>query len=125
MREIKFRCWDGIRYTTAGVGYNNSTGELLASPKSTSVLEQFTGLLDKNGKEIYEGDVVFTKWEEFAVGRDDGSKSIVHMCQKLGGWGTHHTKEVCGKWCMHLKFHCFPKHTEVIGNVHENPELLK
>ncbi len=88
------------------------------------LIEQFTGLTDKNGREIYEGDIVFTKWEEFAVGRDDGSTNIVFFSKKLGGWAKNKEGKD-GKWNYHLVFHCFPKHTEVIGNIHENPELLK
>lgn len=59
MREIKFRCWNGedmispdyITRDGRGCWTENSI------PTSSDKLMQFTGLLDKNGKEIYEGDV--------------------------------------------------------------------
>jgi uncharacterized phage protein (TIGR01671 family) len=61
-REIKFRAWDGIRMTTTGIQFNNTTGELLFIPKGT--LMQYTGLRDRKGVEIYEGDIAKITWAE-------------------------------------------------------------
>ena len=76
---------------------------------------QFTGLKDKNGKEIYEGDIVKTN-ETF-------SKNIIKKVEwiiKISGWNIH--PEHIGKKPTE-KMHC--SHLEVIGNIYENPELLK
>jgi hypothetical protein len=72
------------------------------------VVEQFTGLLDKNGKEIYEGDIF--NWEHNGVAVS--CNNIVDMADFLGG---HY-------WIVHNRGK--PEY-EVIGNVHENPELLE
>jgi hypothetical protein len=66
--------------------------------ETQSTLEQFTGLLDKNGKEIYEGDITENGIIEFRVGAFRvGSHPLEENSLDLG----------------------------VIGNIHENPELLK
>ena len=79
---------------------------------------QFTGLMDKNGNEIYEGDII--KWHK------DGLMYVVKFwhgmfyasveeCNKgiLGGFPLHALTE-------HEDWKC-----EIIGNIYDNPELLK
>lgn len=76
------------------------------------ILMQSTGLKDKNGKEIFEGDVVKT-------------------FRKIGkGWIESHVEgnivkysNITAKWYPYNLPNV--KKTEVIGNIHENPELLK
>lgn len=71
---------------------------------------QFTGLTDKNGKKIFEGDIVshFVNGKEFkgVVRYVDGAFGI--RCEDGAG-----------------QFLCFCNNGEVIGNIHDNPELLK
>jgi hypothetical protein len=67
MREIKFRAWDGKRmHEVCRLGLNGFSTDLWSpSPVSCDIrhtkdltIMEFTGLHDKNGKEIYEGDIV-------------------------------------------------------------------
>lgn len=66
MRQIKFRAWDkhGEIFRTEfyinfdGVLYYNSSIGIKKCTEDNYVLNQFTGLLDKNGKEIYQGDIM-------------------------------------------------------------------
>lgn len=74
---------------------------------------QFTGLYDKNGKEIYEGDIVRTH----PIPRDINpirERCIVVWGLGFGGYGL----QVNGEWCTYS----IDDSTEVIGNIYENPE---
>ena len=80
-------------------------------PMETANLMQYTGLKDKNGKEIYEGDII----EKSAYDNDH----LIGAVQMING-----------RWCTNESFNYdalnFPLHVvEIIGNIHENPELLK
>ena len=75
-------------------------------------LGQFTGAYDRNGKEIYEGDIVFAK------SAGEYKKCLVvyaeHSCNFI-----LHTK--IGPWYIHGEIDSM---LEVIGNIHDNPELI-
>ena len=68
---------------------------------------QFTGIHDKNGKEIYEGDILENQKERSVVYFEDGCFYVKFKdCRyRIGGFDRNYIR--------------------VIGNIHENPELLK
>ena len=124
MREIKFRAWDkrrqqfhwGISNVCLTLGGNlmwqfgfKSPDFLDKEEAEDYVLQQYTGLHDKNGEEIYEGDII----------RDNEKKNHkVLWDSSLYGWspfGCHIPWSVGS----------LPKHFEVIGNIYENPELVE
>lgn len=81
---------------------------------------QFTGLLDKNGKEIYEGDIVSV--DDFSSAYSSPYTGKVIM--RGGQWCVEYYKEY--RCCPPLFFDDFAdRKTEVVGNIYDNPELLK
>ena len=103
MREIKFRAWD------------TTLKRLIPKPRwqtcyndVNSILMQYTGLKDKNGKEIYEGDIVKSNDHSIWVVKWDCDYASF-MIQSFGNRGL--------SWLMHIT-------PEVIGNIYENPELV-
>lgn len=121
MREIKFRAWD--RNTEAprsvaridwSIGFDGHPAIYFVDKgwvthSSDYILEQFTGLHDKNGREIYEGDIIRSKNFSASVVNYDETCAMF----RVGDIGfidvesLHHDNE----W-------------EYIGNIHENHELL-
>ena len=130
MRKIKFRAWDKFNETHWCQGDSETVDEFFIRLKciieggNNLIFEQFTGLLDKNGKEIYEGDIVDSdnfdlvvcflsnyKYET-SVDENDGEHYYVYLTGFFG-----HYKDKSGYSTLHNEL-------EVIGNIYENPELV-
>lgn len=111
-REIKFRAWDKARKEYWGP-YDFLNDETLPRPIRNMVVEQYTGLEDVNGKEIYEGDIVTLngEWEE--IEHDDCSiVTFENGCFRVGDGYENEAGSYLSDW-------------RIIGNIHEDPELLE
>lgn len=105
-------------------------GEELFTNYIQGELMQFTGLLDKNGKEIYEGDVLFRR-EDDEYYRVD-SMFPVHRHTHVTNIGYRNTDggfvlrdNPAGQIDNMDDWMSWPEMYEVIGNIYENPDLLK
>lgn len=119
MREIKFRLWskhakkmfyDGFYISQNGDLFQNDS--LDYKNKDSFEVMQYTGLKDKNGKEIYEGDILEISGHPFqgSIGIDGNYEVAYNEYMELS----------CGGWYLHRMRHW----AGVIGNIYENPELL-
>ena len=142
MREILFRgkmdngewvygsfCMDALEQFNGLCGvdgfirlYDKAKGKMQTYEVDRETVGQYTGLMDKNGKRIFEGDIVAQNWYDYDEPRDDSFGKVV-FCEydcsfsvmdvnkdgfmPLGRCGSYHWE------------------VEVIGNVHDNQELLK
>ncbi|MEC1900996.1 YopX family protein [Bacillus atrophaeus] len=145
MRKIKFRAWDEnsqemiyeVGITPEGIPYSipeNAEGCDQFNYFLTCHKMQYTGLKDKNGREIYEGDIIHcVHWffdgneieEHFtaSVGFRDGSFTLEDIdCRYYSDYtGEENGKGIC--WIGDINY-CEEDY-EVIGNIYENPELLE
>ena len=132
-REIKFRAWEkntnqmmkvynvihcegGLRVEGTGVHIGNGwvTQENGYKHNCDAILMQYTGLKDKNGVEIYEGDVVKFNF----TGREEGTSEVKW---EYGEWNVTDFSED-----VRISDNLYgAAYIEVMGNIHQNPELLK
>jgi len=140
MREIKYRGrWsDKKHWVYGGIQHGLDGGWAISANACTSFqvdqesIGQFTGLHDKNGKEIYEGDIV--EYRDFNT-RDKDWKTANVYWMAWGDWAhipfLHpFGSPVAGKpdeegRSVNTVYVTPSSACEVIGNIHENPELLK
>ena len=137
MKEIKFRAWHRKRR----VIYHNVCFDSYGYPmqlkgpgidvldfvrRDDCELMQFIGLRDKNGEEIYEGDII--KWISGNKGYYFEGTVIKHNKYDRSGWGmllnNQKRYNVFQSWFIDDEIIIvFPLNCEIIGNIYENPKL--
>lgn len=123
-RPLKFRCWNGEQMVSPDWigrdGYGHWTENSI--PTSSNKLMQFTGLRDKNGKEIYEGDILKVITKSLPLGKDANGYTFFGVVKFDYGEYIISFKEKFGflnslkNWALN--------HSEIIGNLFEHPNLL-
>jgi uncharacterized phage protein (TIGR01671 family) len=133
-REIKFRAWSPkekkyflpnccVHAWNDDYGYASLDQGLIGEdfkdekPETEVILQQFTGLQDSTGKDIYEGDIV-NSWtptiEDRTVSASSSTERTFIVEFKNGGFNVGNKTEC---WSCHKEY-------KVIGNIFENPELI-
>lgn len=135
-REIKFRAWDGESFWSsdsffvsgegAAYWYGAVDDHFELQRKPNLVISQSTGLKDKNGKEIYEGDVVRALRVKYGrgrralsniVGHDEMNLECVFDEERAAFMFRHNAMKWSALFGLEDTY-------EVIGNIYENPDLL-
>lgn len=122
-REIKFRAWNSnenqwVSYYHISKCFVEAIDCVEFRADDNIKLMQYTGLKDKNGKEIYEGDIVISDYDNSSCVCEWNNEFMCYMFR--GKFINKNTDEVE----FELGGASY-KRLEVIGDIYENPELLK
>lgn len=119
MREIKFRAWDKLNkemFNVESINFQERKvyRDIVSYRKFNDIeLMQYTGLKDKNNKEIYEGDIVKL--------RNNHGMGVVKYYDEWGAFVIEYTKP---KPLVVLGMNYYIEDIKILGNIYENSELL-
>ncbi len=129
MREIKFRVWSTKNNKAIMIPLTFFNAGDLIQEKDWIVM-QYTGLKDNDDVEIYEGDIVRGRYENEVeiivfgnIGYDGKWNGLTGFTLK--SWESKHWETHESDGFYELEYHFEPEELEVVGNIYENPELLK
>ena len=154
MREIKFRAWDKVGkklWTVTSIQFANNQGFIasyglgvdfvfMGTDKDGNIfrgssvdcdLMQYTGRKDKNGVEIYEGDILHWQWTAGDDEVNDLNKGDFVVVWKYGSWQLDipagvPMPPIAGLWKSIDDMETENEQTyEVVGNIYANPELVQ
>ena len=138
-RELKFRVWNTLTKKTYHTGFavqanghvtldgslikddNLAAGWKIYENEGELIPQQFTSLKDKNGKEIYEGDII-----EFSL-KDFKQTYQIYWNQEMLRWDYTSLKDNIEDPCA-CEYDLFERNfsnSEIVGNIFENLELFK
>lgn len=122
MKENKYRAWlkDYGHFAIQGEP-DLETLQSFIHHYGDLELEQFTGLIDKNGKEIFEGDILTEEFTEYGV--SIGVYKEVVYDKENAGWSVDVSLEKDRSYLCPI-FDYFEENIEVVGNIHQNKDLL-
>tara|TARA_R110000850_G_scaffold113828_1_gene228494 strand:+ start:117 stop:506 length:390 start_codon:yes stop_codon:yes gene_type:complete len=124
--EIKFRALDDGKMLFSPINTNYGLSRFLGYIREDAILMQFTGLQDKNGVDIYEGDTLEFK-------NDLGRNAKAKIFYKKGGlcynchdddFKKHPEKIIFYESCADMQSKGWITQFEITGNIHENKELI-
>jgi len=127
-RTIKFRAID-VKTNNWVFGYYSDNAHIFDANQGVKTkikkktLGQFTGLLDKNGVEIYENDIV-KGTADYKVGKIEYLNGAFMLLNEPLGLSLWAGDDECGQDAVEIEPSDTKKWATVIGNIYQNPELL-
>jgi uncharacterized phage protein (TIGR01671 family) len=124
-RKIKFRAWDKIDNKMFAMGYNEGFWAFIEVESDRYEIMQFTGLHDEQDKEIYEGDIIEIPWK-FNPKQPHRKCVVTFNNDNASFTANYKDKNEIVRFLIDCgQMQADNEKYKVIGNIYENPELLK